>query len=223
MAYLGTGRIAELRYLGEKVTDDLKMIHLKNLIVDSTNYEEEFVREMLNLIIEKRLRARTLRVHKYFDINERYILSTYELQTLLKLRKHNSGTINKVKSKSENVSPNPCIIRRKDNEVDMSVLRDSGASLDISCKKFAAPEMFTGEHASVKHVLNDNMMYLHPVELEIKCEPRHVVSKAVVGPKHLDREKYILENQTIELLESNLEQNGLPKLEIENAIRLAVR
>ncbi|GFT02531.1 uncharacterized protein TNCV_1487481 [Trichonephila clavipes] len=50
MAYLGKGRIAELRYiakqLGEKVYDDQKIIDLKNLIVNSPNYEE-FVREML--------------------------------------------------------------------------------------------------------------------------------------------------------------------------------
>ncbi|GFQ79296.1 uncharacterized protein TNCT_656331 [Trichonephila clavata] len=125
MAYLGKGRKAELRYiakqLGEKVTDDLKIIHLKNLIVNSTNVEEEFVREMLNLIIEKRLRARTSRVGRYFDITERYILRTYELQTLLKLKKHNSSTINKVKRKSENVSNDPCIIRGEENEVEMSV------------------------------------------------------------------------------------------------------
>ncbi|GFU11328.1 transposable element Tcb2 transposase [Trichonephila clavipes] len=61
MAYLGKGQIAELRYiakqLGEKVTDDLKIIDLKNLIVNSPNYEEEFVREMLN-IIEKRVVGR---------------------------------------------------------------------------------------------------------------------------------------------------------------------
>ncbi|GFQ88081.1 hypothetical protein TNCT_706881 [Trichonephila clavata] len=104
----------------------------------------------------------------------------------------------------------------------MSVLRDTGASLDIGCKKFAAPETLTGEHALVEHIPdNNNMTHVRPAELEIKREPRHVVSKAVVGPKHVDREKFILENQTIELLESNLEQNGLPKLEIENVTQVS--
>ncbi|GFU84548.1 RNase H domain-containing protein [Trichonephila clavipes] len=55
--------------------------------------------------------------------------------------------------------------------------------------------------------------------VEIECELRHVASKAVVSQKHLDQEKYILENQKIELLESNLEQNVLPKLEIENTVQ----
>ncbi|PRD23466.1 UNVERIFIED_CONTAM: hypothetical protein NCL1_46270 [Trichonephila clavipes] len=86
MAYLGKGRIAELRYitkqLGEKVTNDLKIIDLRNLIINSPNYEEEFVKEMLNIIIEK---------------------SSNELETLLKLKKHNSKTINKVKEWSTKI------------------------------------------------------------------------------------------------------------------------
>ncbi|GFY43228.1 uncharacterized protein TNIN_437281 [Trichonephila inaurata madagascariensis] len=154
MAYLGKGRIAELRYiakqLGEKVTDELKIIHLKNLIVNSPNYEEEFVREMLNMIIEKRLKTSTSRVSKYFDLKERYILSTYELETLFKLKKHNSKTLDKVKS----------------------------------------------EHASVKYIHGDTMTCLQPAERKIECEPIHGVSKPVVSPGHLDREKYFLEGNT---------------------------
>ncbi|GFX29268.1 uncharacterized protein TNCV_3218021 [Trichonephila clavipes] len=193
MAYLGKGRIAELRYiakqLGEKVNDDLKIIDLKNLIVNSPNYEE-FVREMLNMIIEKRLKTSTSRVSKYFDLNEMYILSTIELKTLLKLKKYNSKTINKVKGKSESVSLNPCIIRSKENEVEMPVLKDTEASLDIGCEKYAAPEMFTGEHASIKHILDNGMACLRPAELEIECGLGHVVSKPVVSPVQLDKEKY---------------------------------
>ncbi|GFX19604.1 hypothetical protein TNCV_2075121 [Trichonephila clavipes] len=63
------------------------------------------------------------------------------------------------------------------------------------------------------------MICLHPAELEIECKLRHVVSKAVVCPKHLDLEKDILENQANELLELDLEQNGLPRPEIGNEIQ----
>ncbi|GFY77108.1 uncharacterized protein TNIN_107001 [Trichonephila inaurata madagascariensis] len=223
MAYLGKGRIAELRYiakqLSEKVTDDLKIINLKNLIVNSLNYEEEFVREMLNMIIEKRLKTSPSRVSKYFDLNKRYILSTYELETLLKLKKQNSKTINKVKSKSESVSINPCIIKSKENEVEMPVLRYTEASLDKGCENYATPEMFIGEQVSVKDIHDDTMTYLPPAEREIECELRHIVSKPVVCPGHLNRVKYFLEDQTIELLEPDLEQNGLPRPEIGNEIQ----
>ncbi|GFY69302.1 uncharacterized protein TNIN_421791 [Trichonephila inaurata madagascariensis] len=218
----GKGRIAELRYiakqLGEKVTDDLKIIDLKNLIVNSPNYEEEFVREMLNMIIEKRLKTSTSRVSKYFDLNERYILSTYEFETLFKLKKHNSSNINKVNSKSENVSLDPYTIRSKENGVVMPVLRETGASLDKGFEKCAAPEMFTGEQGLVKHIHDDTMTCLQPAERKFECEPMHVVLKPIVSPIHLDREKYILEDQTVELLEPDLEQNGLSRPEIGNEI-----
>ncbi|GFW77091.1 retrovirus-related Pol polyprotein from transposon 17.6 [Trichonephila clavipes] len=64
MAYFGKGRKSDLSYiseqLGERVTDDLKIIDLRNLIVNSTNSDEEFVREMLNVRIEERLEGNTL-------------------------------------------------------------------------------------------------------------------------------------------------------------------
>ncbi|GFX90037.1 uncharacterized protein TNCV_887351 [Trichonephila clavipes] len=41
----------------------------------------------------------------------------------------------------------------------MPVIRDTGASLDRGCEKYATPEMFTGEYASVKHIPKDNMTW----------------------------------------------------------------
>ncbi|GFU65874.1 uncharacterized protein TNCV_5011721 [Trichonephila clavipes] len=134
------------------------------------------------MIIEKRLKTSTSRVSKYFDLNEIYVLSTYELETLLKLKKYNSGYINKVNSKSENVSLDPCMIKSKENEVVMPVLRETGASLDIGFEKCAAPEMFTGEQGLVKHIHDDTRTCLQPTERKIECEPIHVVSKPIVSP-----------------------------------------
>ncbi|GFY15098.1 uncharacterized protein TNCV_4493511 [Trichonephila clavipes] len=101
----------------------------------------------------------------------------------------------------------------------MSVLRETGASLDIGFEKCAAPEMFTGEQGLVKHIRDDTMACLHPTERKIECEPIHVVSKPIVSPGHLDGEKYFLEDQTIELLEPDLEQNGPTRPEIGNEIQ----
>ncbi|GFU49296.1 uncharacterized protein TNCV_4122071 [Trichonephila clavipes] len=72
----------------------------------------------------------------------------------------------------------------------MPVLKDTEASLDIGCEKYAAPEMFTGDHASIKYILDNGMACLRPAELEIECGLGHVVSKPVVSPVHLDKEKY---------------------------------
>ncbi|GFS51860.1 hypothetical protein TNIN_195561 [Trichonephila inaurata madagascariensis] len=63
------------------------------------------------------------------------------------------------------------------------------------------------------------MKCLRLAELEIECGLGHVVSKSVVSPGHLDREKYFLEDQTSELLEPDLEQNGLPRPDIGNEIQ----
>ncbi|GFV02809.1 hypothetical protein TNCV_2304421 [Trichonephila clavipes] len=72
----------------------------------------------------------------------------------------------------------------------MPVLKDTEATLGMSFEKYAPPEIFTGEHASVKHILGDGMAPLHPAEKEIECEHIHMVSKPVVSPLHLDKEKY---------------------------------
>ncbi|GFT33079.1 uncharacterized protein TNCV_4368011 [Trichonephila clavipes] len=50
--------------------------------------------------------------------------------------------------------------------------------------------MFTGEHASIEHILDNGMTCLRPAELKIECGLGHVVSKPVVSPVHLDKEKY---------------------------------
>ncbi|GFY53873.1 uncharacterized protein TNIN_19271 [Trichonephila inaurata madagascariensis] len=100
----------------------------------------------------------------------------------------------------------------------MPVLREAGTSLDIGSEKCATPEMFTGEQELVKYIHDDTITCLQPAERKIECEPIHVVSKPVVSPIHLDREKYFLEDQTIELLEPDLEQNGLSRPEIGNEI-----
>ncbi|GFY63250.1 uncharacterized protein TNIN_294271 [Trichonephila inaurata madagascariensis] len=96
----------------------------------------------------------------------------------------------------------------------MPVLRETGASLDIGFEKCAAPEMFTGEQGLVKHIHDDTMTCRQPAERKIECEPIHVVSKPIVSPGHLDGGKYFLEDQTIELLEPDLEQNGLSRPEM---------
>ncbi|GFY59779.1 uncharacterized protein TNIN_353041 [Trichonephila inaurata madagascariensis] len=56
------------------------------------------------------------------------------------------------------------------------------------------------------------MTYLPPAEREIECELRHVVSKPVVSPGHLDREKYFLEGNTrlaVRPAERELAQDGV--------------
>ncbi|GBM91565.1 hypothetical protein AVEN_78954-1 [Araneus ventricosus] len=74
MAYLGKACKEDLtilsRELGEKVTPGLKIIDLRNLIVTSTNYEIEFVKELLNTVISQRTKEAEQRKHE-LEIEER--------------------------------------------------------------------------------------------------------------------------------------------------------
>ncbi|GFV39426.1 uncharacterized protein TNCV_1231251 [Trichonephila clavipes] len=97
----------------------------------------------------------------------------------------------------------------------MPVLKDTEVSLDIGCEKYAAPEMFTGEHASIKHILDNGMACLRPAELEIECGLGHVVSKPVVSPVHLDKEKYNDQFRLGEYLVET-EENLVPSLTKED-------
>ncbi|GFY75942.1 uncharacterized protein TNIN_83371 [Trichonephila inaurata madagascariensis] len=101
----------------------------------------------------------------------------------------------------------------------MPILRDTGASIDIICEKFTTPNMFTGENVWVQHILDEHMTCLCLAKVEIDCEWGHIITKAAVVRKQLDQGRYILGNRTIELLESDLEHNSLPRQEIVNAIQ----
>ncbi|GFS94655.1 hypothetical protein NPIL_509281 [Nephila pilipes] len=60
MAYLAKG-------IGERVTYDLQIIHLKNLILNSTNYKEEFTREILNARKQEIMKPGTSRVCENYN------------------------------------------------------------------------------------------------------------------------------------------------------------
>ncbi|GFY42742.1 retrovirus-related Pol polyprotein from transposon 17.6 [Trichonephila inaurata madagascariensis] len=189
MAYLGKGRKSDLSYiteqLGERVTDDLKIIDLRDLIVNSTNYDEEF-------ILKQEDASSVLNAdHDHFR------------PQCPKLKKYSSETINRLKSNSENASLDPYTTRGKVNGFEMPILKDTGASKDIICEKFITPNMFTGENVWVQHILDEHMTCLPLAEVEIDCEWGHIITKAAVVRKQLDQGRYILGNRTIELLESD--------------------
>ncbi|GFX18452.1 uncharacterized protein TNCV_3370251 [Trichonephila clavipes] len=57
MAFLGRSRKEDLRMLaklGLAPSDNLKIIELKNLITNCDRYDEEFVKDVLSVIVEER-------------------------------------------------------------------------------------------------------------------------------------------------------------------------
>ncbi|GFU52809.1 retrovirus-related Pol polyprotein from transposon 412 [Trichonephila clavipes] len=85
----------------------------------------------------------------------------------------------------------------------MSILRDTGATVDIICQKYVDRDRMKGEHVWVPHLLDDHMTCLPIAEVDIECDLgiERVTSKAAVIGNHLDQGWYILGNQTAALLQ----------------------
>ncbi|GFY08905.1 hypothetical protein TNCV_4660971 [Trichonephila clavipes] len=63
MAFLGKARKQDLvllaEELGQKVSDKMRIIDLKNIIIGSKDYEEEFIRAQLSVILEEHVERET--------------------------------------------------------------------------------------------------------------------------------------------------------------------
>ncbi|GFW07939.1 retrovirus-related Pol polyprotein from transposon 297 [Trichonephila clavipes] len=94
----------------------------------------------------------------------------------------------------------------------MSILRDTGATVDVICQKYVDRDRMKGEQVWVPHLLDDHMTCLPVAEVDIECdlgterERERVTSKAAVIGNHFDQRWYILGNQTAALLQG-IEKN----------------
>ncbi|GFX16130.1 hypothetical protein TNCV_4703861 [Trichonephila clavipes] len=64
MAFWGKGRKKDLvlvtTELGEAVSEDMEVIELKQIIVGSKNFEEEFVKNLLETVVNERMESENL-------------------------------------------------------------------------------------------------------------------------------------------------------------------
>ncbi|GBM95981.1 Retrovirus-related Pol polyprotein from transposon 412 [Araneus ventricosus] len=93
----------------------------------------------------------------------------------------------------------------------MTILRDTGATVDVISQKFVDYAKMTGEHVWVKYLLNDHLVCLPLAEVEIKCELGHIKTKAAVTN---DPGRYVLGNKTANLFKDK----PFLKLEKINAV-----
>ncbi|GFY78963.1 SCAN box domain-containing protein [Trichonephila inaurata madagascariensis] len=89
----------------------------------------------------------------------------------------------------------------KVNEVEMKILRDTGATLDLICNKYEKPHMYTNEKVWLRTPLEESLICLPLAEVELDCEMGHVITKAAVLRDSLDQGRYLLGNKTAALLE----------------------
>ncbi|GFX16129.1 retrovirus-related Pol polyprotein from transposon 412 [Trichonephila clavipes] len=94
----------------------------------------------------------------------------------------------------------------------MSILRDTGATVNVICQKYVDRNRMKGEHVCVRHLLDDHMTCLPVAEVDIECdlgterEGERVTSKAAVIGNHLDQGRCIVVNRTAALLQG-IEEN----------------
>ncbi|GFW43579.1 SCAN box domain-containing protein [Trichonephila clavipes] len=85
------------------------------------------------------------------------------------------------------------------NGIEMPILRDTGATLDLICKKYVKPSMLINETVWIRTPLEETAVCLPMAEVELDCVFGHVITKVAVLRDSLDQGKYLLENKTAAL------------------------
>ncbi|GFW90681.1 retrovirus-related Pol polyprotein from transposon 412 [Trichonephila clavipes] len=83
----------------------------------------------------------------------------------------------------------------------MPILRDTGATLDLICKKYVKPSKFINETVWIRTPLEETAVCLPMAEVELDCVFGHVITKVAVLRDSLDQGKYLLGNKTAALFE----------------------
>ncbi|GFW51948.1 SCAN box domain-containing protein [Trichonephila clavipes] len=142
------------------------------------------------------------------DFEKRRQLRCYECRSYSHLRPQ----CDKLKKNYETVASNETVRNGTDvlapytslgtvNGIEMPILRDIGATLDLICKKYVKPSMFINETVWIRTPLEETAVCLPMAEVELDCVFGHVIKKAAVLTDSLDQGKYLLGNKTAALFE----------------------
>ncbi|GFW98974.1 SCAN box domain-containing protein [Trichonephila clavipes] len=142
------------------------------------------------------------------DFEKRRQLRCYECGSYSHLRPQ----CDKLKKYCETVASNETVRNGTDvlapytslgtvNGIEMPILRDTGATLDLLCKKYVKPSMFINETVWIRTPLEETAVCLPMAEAELDCVFGHVITKAAVLRDSLDQGKYLLGNKTAALFE----------------------
>ncbi|GFV98138.1 SCAN box domain-containing protein [Trichonephila clavipes] len=132
------------------------------------------------------------------DFEKRRQLQCYECGSYSHLRPQ----CEKLKKNYETVASNGTVKNGTDvlapytslgtvNEIEMPILRDTGATLDLICKKYVKPSMFINETVWIRTPLEEIAVCLPMAEVELDCVFGHVITKAAVLRDSLDQGKYL--------------------------------
>ncbi|GFU95215.1 SCAN box domain-containing protein [Trichonephila clavipes] len=135
-----------------------------------------------------------------------------EEKSLRKIVTNSKPQCDKLKKNYETVASNETVRNGTDvlarytslgtvNGIEMPILRDTGTTLDLICKKYVKPSMFINETVWIRTPLEETTVCLPMAEVELDCVYGHVITKAAVLRDSLDQGKYLLGKQTAALFE----------------------
>ncbi|GBN40535.1 Retrovirus-related Pol polyprotein from transposon 412 [Araneus ventricosus] len=110
----------------------------------------------------------------------------------------------------------------KVNGIEMPILRDTGANLDLICKKYVPLSMCTNETVWIRTPLEESAVYLPLNEVELNCDFGSIITKAAVLRDFLDQERYILGKKTAALFEE-AKKNKEIQVYMVNAVETRVQ
>ncbi|GBM28925.1 hypothetical protein AVEN_265304-1 [Araneus ventricosus] len=93
----------------------------------------------------------------------------------------------------------------------MSILRDTGTTIDIVSKNRTRPEMLTGEPKWVQQTFDEKPICLPLAEIELKGKFGQLKTKSAVVCSKADKRKYLLGNRTAAFLGKDRERLLYPK------------
>ncbi|GBM58814.1 Retrovirus-related Pol polyprotein from transposon 412 [Araneus ventricosus] len=128
--------------------------------------------------------------------------STQHLRPNCKQLKKNKELVNRVETSDQaKTFFAPYLSKALVNNEEITILRDTGASIDIVSRNHVRLEIFTGETVWVKEPLDFNYKCLPLAEVELqRPEFGHIVTKAAVIDLRLDSGWYLLINKTHQLI-----------------------
>ena len=91
----------------------------------------------------------------------------------------------------------------KVNGIEMPILRDTAATVNLICKKYVPLSMYMNETVWIQTPFEETAVCLQVAEVELDCDFGHIITKVAVLGDSFDQGKYLLGNKTASLLEES--------------------
>lgn len=133
-------------------------------------------------------------------------------------KKPQSGSVNKLQEPQKTGLLDSYTFPGIVNKQKVEILRDTGATLDVVCRKFIDPQDFCGETIWVQQALSLELICLPLARVEIEGDFGKIYTKAAVCGNQLNQNRYILGNKTAAMIREETGYEFLPTEQV-NAVQ----